>query len=258
MNIKWLSASNLKTFKTCAFQYYLKYTLKLEELRAPSKWTAFGKAVHEVLEQYAKGRKDWEAVTIEMIEKHAPWQYTEEGEELRDQYLKDGNKLVKVALDRPDKPFERKILAIEGEFNDEVVHDMPSKGYMDLVTEIDPQTLEIRDWKTGRPEKKKVLEKDMQCIVYSAVSFMKWPQYQRRIIKIDFLKREPVEIEFTEEQTMQHMRQLATMIKKVKDTEIPTRILDTNRKMMWKCKIPWCIGPKKCDKLYLDLITENK
>ncbi len=254
MNINWISASNFSAFDWCQFRFYLLYEMKMEELKKPSKATAFGSAVHKILERYAKGDKDWKKCTDEALDEYKPWQYLEDPSiEDIEGIHKDAERLVNIALNRAEKPFDRKVLMAEGKFSENLLKEKPLYGFIDLVTEIDKDTIEIRDWKTGRPEKEEVVKSGWQTKIYDLASVMMWPQYKNRLITVDFLKSQPVSFMYTDEERLIHSGQIKDNLDKVQACSKPTRVLDVNRKMMWKCKAPpkgWCLGIEKCDKLY--------
>ena len=253
MKLNWLSHSNLSSFDWCQFRYWLTYELKLPEIKQPSKATEFGSAVHEVLADYAAGQTNWEENLEKYLNKRKPWDYAncnsvEELESLREEIRANGKKLVLKALNREDKPFDREVLVYEGKFDTKLSENLPILGYIDLVTVIDKDTIEIRDWKTGRPEKLADVRKGNQPRIYDLAATLMWPQYPKRIINIDFLKSQPVVMSYTDEERMATIKELEMKSKKIKETKVPTRVLDVNRSIKWKCS--WCIGADLCDELY--------
>jgi RecB family exonuclease len=249
-----LSASKLKTFQWCQFRYYLTYEAKLPEMNRPSKATEVGSVVHEVLEKYALGEKDWEKQLDHSLVKFAPWKLI--GEEMKDvdECPKDMReacmKMIQTAFDRDDKPFSRKIVGTpEQKFDENLSKEIPVLGYIDLVTEIDKDTIEIRDWKTGKQAKEGELREDLQPKIYDLVAMVLWPQYLNRLLTFDYLKGKPISFRFTDEERMVTLREIEELSNTINKIKVPNRIIDIEPKQRWRCS-SWCFGLNKCDNLY--------
>lgn len=63
MKLTSLSASRIKTWQRCKFQYYLNYVLRAD---LGTNWGArHGTAIHAVLEEYADGKLDWKKTLLQ-------------------------------------------------------------------------------------------------------------------------------------------------------------------------------------------------
>src|SRR6056297_3581663 len=66
-----LSYSQINLYKSYPLDYFYRYVLKLPEKNVETKWSDFGKGVHEVLEEYFSGiNKDWNQNSIDKYEKY--------------------------------------------------------------------------------------------------------------------------------------------------------------------------------------------
>jgi len=289
MDMEALSVSRLNTNKDCNFKYFLQYHVKLPELRNPSIYTEKGVAVHEVLELYAKGDKDYEKNLIEYYAKTKLWLLDQRNPEkggfphpqVKTCETCDWNdkgfcKIAKEAVSTvngcPRPNFEddlalaakvvnrtgdedilnRKILGAEVEF-DEIVDGVRLKGVIDLVTEVDEDTLEIIDYKTGRHSKgNAALQKDPQVRIYSVIAKIKWPQYKYRLMTLDYLRKGTISAMFSDEDDELTIQSIKRHNADIRENVNPA---PANYEF-WLCK--FCIGHDRCTQMYASLKKKGK
>lgn len=283
-----LSASAIKTFLHCPFQYYLSYVLKIR--KGHSFATLNGQIIHAVLENYGLGhKKRWEKELLVRYMREKPWELLESFDkhrincegckilkslpELRTDiyeyarkstliedtpkscplfHLFEGRDLIQQVLDRDLNPFDYKILGTEVEFRLDIGHDVLITGIIDMVCELDEDTIEIRDWKTGNfvPSYEDALN-DPQLRLYDVALGLLYPQYKTRLLTFDYLKKTRYTFVINDEQREANRKWIISLAKKIKGTDDPIRDLT------WKCK-SFCL-PDVCDVEYpKKLITIKK
>lgn len=116
------------------------------------------------------------------------------------------------------------------------------KGTIDLVTEIDEETLEIIDWKTGKRmnwatgeiKDFKYLQKDPQLLLYYYAAAKMYPQFKYILMSIFFIRDGgPFSLCFDEEHRVMFMEMLKNRFLEIKGSIRP-KLLDPRRKN-WKC-----------------------
>lgn len=151
-------------------------------------------------------------------------------------------RLMDKFIKRYDPIFRtRKILGIEKAFNIDFGQGVISTGFIDLITELDSETIEVFDYKFGSwvPSFDEFSE-DIQVKLYSLVASILFPQYKEYIITFDYVRKQPLSIAFSREDDKQT---LAEIIKKHQQIEAPQvvrrTIVDGDGKhpeSSWKCK----------------------
>lgn len=281
MDYDALSVSKINTYGDCDWKFALQYHLKLPELRKPTIYTEKGIAVHEVLELYANGDKDYEKRLIDYYKKSKLWKLDQRKPEKggfphpvdktcdtcpwnnngyceiageatstvdgcpRPNFEDDLALAVGVINREGDDAFlQRKILGAEVEF-DEIIGGVRVIGVIDLVTEIDEDTIEIIDYKTGRSTKSNAaLQKDPQVRVYNVIAKMKWPEYKYRIMTLDYLRKKPVTVVFSDEDDKLTELSVIRNDKSIRSNEHPKPL----RWDSWLCK--FCVGKDRCTKMH--------
>lgn len=291
MKIEYLSASRLGVYVDCSFRYFLQYHLKLPELREPTIHTAKGSAVHETLDMFVKGDKDYQAQLMKYYQEHevwkldarpdskggfphpqpkscetCPWAVVTVGGDkpicsIAGKFISDvegcprGNfeddlELTRKTLFRENSPLKRKVIGSEIPFTQEWdgfrVH-----GYIDLVTEIDENTVEVLDYKTGNYAKNTdEAFKDLQMRIYSLVIKRMFPQYKYVMMTLDYLRKSPVSVIFSPEDDEKTRKFLQDIYKRIQEDEEPKRVKS------FKCN--WCVGYEECGKIREKFIKNGK
>ncbi len=287
MIIEYLSASRLDVYQSCPFRYFLQYHLKLPELKTQSIATHKGSAVHEALELHVGG-EDYEKVLKDYYAKYKVWEFDDrkpnrgfphpvekncdtcqwaiydkagrteticsiaqrsilDFDGCPKPNFEDDLKLTKGVIHDENSVLNRKILGAEVAFNKEF-DGFKVRGYMDLVTEIDEDTIEVLDYKTGNYTKNgEDAFKDLQMRIYSMVAKMIFPDYKYVLMTLAYLRKRPVTVIFTKEDDAKTHDFLQEAYKKITDSSNPPR------RKSFKCN--WCVGYDECGKIreqYLD------
>ena len=279
MIIEYLSASRLDTYISCPFKYFLQYHIKLPELKGDSIATHKGSAVHEALEYYVNDNKDYVVSLKEYYTKHKVWEFDNRkpnrgfphpvakdcdncewavhinngticsiADRLVSQFdgcpkpnFEDDLALARHTITRPDSVLNRKIIGAEVAFEKEY-EGFKVRGYIDLITEIDKETLEVRDYKTGNYTKNTdAAFKDLQMRIYSMVAKELFPQYSYVVMTLDYLRKGPVSVIFSKEDDEKTRDFLRDSYKTIAEAKSPIR------KKSFKCS--WCVGYDVCGKI---------
>lgn len=137
----------------------------------------------------------------------------------------------------PNGKLVAKILGVEKEFKTSL-GGVPVKGYMDLVIENDPETLEVIDYKTGKAMSYDAACKDPQVRIYAAVARQMWPQYKYVMVTLHYLKTKPITCAFNENNDKTTLRALAGAYERIANNK------DPQRKKIWLCN--YCVGWDNC------------
>lgn len=156
--------------------------------------------------------------------------------------------LVQKYIDRYTPIFKnRKILGIEKAFSvdtgqvDDIGQKIIFNGFMDLVTEIDKETIEIIDYKFGSwvPSFEEFNE-DIQVKLYSLAARKTFPEYKEIIITFDYIRKNPLSTGFDIDDDN---KTLEFIIQKWKQIQQPQKVKRTiidgdcvNPDSSWKCK----------------------
>lgn len=170
--------------------------------------------------------------------------------------FEDDLRLVEKVLKNQAKPhplIKNKIVGVEVPFDLEF--NGPNNpyrvlGYIDLVTEIDEDTLEVRDYKTGNWAKTyDQAFADPQLRIYSIAAKKLFPSYKFTIMTLDYLRKQPVTVIFSEEDDKETHKALEKYFKEIQSNEDPKR----NKSFM--CK--FCIGYDKCGEYRKKFLNEK-
>ena len=225
----YLRSSSINAHEMCEQSYFLSYVLGLES--NPNKKTEQGTICHKVfeclaLESAAIGRGDTTYIDDnlgqfdvgtepERLLNLAYDYYTEKSvNEFEETHREECLEWVKKALAYNDgevDPRNRKIVAAETHFDFEIDRDWANykfnyegkelegklaiKGTIDLVTEVNENTLEVIDWKTGARKNwgtgeiktYKKLQDDIQLRMYHYALSKLYPQYKTILVSIYFI-----------------------------------------------------------------------
>lgn len=283
MKINKISASAYKTWEKCEFAYFVNYILKLD---GDPNWGALnGSVIHEVIEEYLKDkRKNWRKLLPQIYQKHQPWywhkhipkgetrkQFTHPAEKHCDicPLLKKG--VCTPAGEKPEKVegcpsiayfetlemlehifetrteyFNRKILGIEDHFEIDIGNNVIINGYIDLVTELDKDTIEVIDWKTGTwTQNWDEAMKDIQMRMYCIAAMDLYPQYESYICTFDYVQKVPITVTFDRSDVEESKRWIKETWSSIAQCDKPQRTCNE----IWKCN-SICIGRDNCDKLW--------
>jgi len=219
-----MSATRMQMYLTCRWKYWCNYELKLP--RKPNVSFKLGIAVHEALALAGNIWKKNERFTVEDIDA------------IRDLYNKvaakqgisdttiyhEGQHMVMGRL----KNFgQGKILTVEDRFRVTTDEGVLLTGAMDKVEEIADNTILVTDYKTSNYfETAAELKSDIQLSVYDVVASIKYPNYDRIILALDYLRNEPVHTYRTVGERLGFMEYMLAiykeMLKLEKENAVPT------------------------------------
>ena len=130
-----------------------------------------------------------------------------------------------------------KLIGIEYEFKlpigkDDEGEDIILHGLIDLVSELDNETVEIIDYKTGfKTSSAEELMDDIQPMAYAAAARILFPQYKFFLLTFDYFRGKPITVTFNKEECD------ATIIKIInKWKEIKRKTILSRRKEDYYCK----------------------
>lgn len=217
MNITQASKSGLECFNGCSWQYFLQYICKI---RTPSgKAALLGNICHKVLELYARrGLKNSKKIDhpsyltrlvfISYVKKNPQLVFEESDAKLC-------IKWVNRVLDSNKDPRRLKVLGIEKGFFLEInlpgfsysfldsttkeikTGNFAVNGYIDLIHEVDKDTIEIIDYKfgkytkdfaTGKEKELEDFQKDLQIRLYYLAVKRMFPQYKKIIATFNYVQ----------------------------------------------------------------------
>jgi hypothetical protein len=184
-----MSATKMTMYLQCKWKYWCNYVLHLP--RKPNVSFKLGLAVHEALALAGDIWKQSEGFTKEHIEK------------IKDRYKKvaaregisdttiynDGFQMVMGKL--KNNFSNGKILTVEDKFEVYTDQGVLLMGAMDKVEELREGTLFVSDYKTSKYfETPDQLKSDIQLSMYDAVAKIKYPDYERIVLCLDYLRGE--------------------------------------------------------------------
>lgn len=127
-------------------------------------------------------------------------------------------------------PLNKKIIDIEQLFEFKIKHkdeEIPVIGLMDVVSELNKETLEISDYKSG----KHIMSyneclKDPQLLIYHLAARKKYSQYKNIFVTIYYLRKEPITLAFSEKDEINTENALIKYWELIKNNDTPKRRCD--------------------------------
>ena len=219
-----MSATRMQMYLTCRWKYWCNYVLHLP--RKPNPSFKLGLAVHESLATAGDIWKMQEKFTDkDIIKIKDVYNKTAAREGIADTNIyHDGLSMV---MSRVNNFANGTVLTIEDRFRVTTDEGVMLTGAMDKVEEIDENTILVVDYKTSKYyETAQELKADIQLSVYDVVASIKYPNYRRIILSLDYLRSEPVYTYRTTEERkgfMEYMLAIyAEMLKLKKEKCVPT------------------------------------
>jgi ATP-dependent helicase/DNAse subunit B len=298
----YFRSSSYGAWELCNFKYYLDYILGLQ---SPSLYikTYLGSATHKALELLAQ-RKLCEQEGISTVENEIgtfitrelnpdkcvelAFNYYKEKEqnfEWTEANFKDIRKWVWNVINFNNgmfSPLKRKVIKPEQYFDLEIEQPwanyefpLPNgsalkgklhlKGTIDLITEVEPNVIEVVDWKTGRrsnintgiDKDQKSLHNDSQMLLYYYAMRRLYPEAETIFITIFYINDGgPDTLSFHKKDADRAEEMLRKRFETIKKVQVPKRI-----KPDWRCdKLCWFNrnnfkGDTKniCDRVYQEI-----
>lgn len=288
MRVVKCSASAIGLYNHCPFSYFMKYILGMES--KAGKAALQGNIVHKALEWMAKLRKkgkinvdpmwlldrSWDEHLIAAPEieiRRVTTRIDKETGGLKEAAdFKKCRVAMEVVLDNPYyNPYSLNILDSEQWFalempgeewkcldQDGKVHQFTPRGFIDLVHEIDHDTIEIVDWKTGKrnefytqkPIDEIVLMREIQPRLYHLAAYFLYPKYKNILVTFYYTNDGgPITIAFSQDDLAMTIATLYRFMQTIKkDTLI-------RRNRSWKCKMCSFDRNGICSRVWSDLHT---
>jgi RecB family exonuclease len=272
LKVRHLSASSIKTFKTCQYSYYLSYVRGLRGFNNAGalKGTITHDTVEEILLNKFEKNIDTRASLSDILLLNFDRVLKEDNddcisEEDIDECLGYASKIL---FDKEHDYFNKKILGVEKKFDlcmsefgivlyDNIsglfdgeenakeleynfIKDMRDFafrifGFIDLIIELDKDTIEIVDWKTS----KKCLtpieaRKDVQLLIYDLVCRILFPEYKNRMVTLYYCKHKPITECFSNNDASNTIKALAIKWKQINMCALPQKTI-SKADSFWKC-----------------------
>jgi len=288
MKIVRCSASSIGLYNHCSFAYFLHYILGLES-RA-GKAALQGSIVHQALEWMVKLRKRGKTNVDPMWLLNRAWdEHTAASPEIAIRRVttridkETGGfkecadfKKCRIALetvleDQFYNPYNLNVIDSERWFalampgkewecvdEDGKTHQFASRGFIDFTHELDKETLEIVDWKTGARKSfytqesidEVVLMKEIQPRLYHLAAYFLYPKYKKFLITFYYTNSGgPITIALSQDDLAKTIAILHSFFTTVKrDTLI-------RRNRHWTCKMCGFNNNGICSRVWSDLHT---
>lgn len=288
MKVVKCSASAIGLYNHCPFSYYMHYILGMES--KAGKAALQGTIVHRALEWMAKLRKRGKTNVDPMWLLDRAWdehiaaspeieirkvttridKNTGEFKEAAD--FKKCRVAMEVVLADPYvNPYESKVIDCERWFalempgdewkcldKDGNEHQFAVRGFIDLVNEIDEDTIEIIDYKTGsrkdfytqQPIDEALLMREVQPRLYHLAAYFLYPQYKNILITFYYTNSGgPITIALSQDDLTMTIAALYRFMTTVgRDTLI-------RRNRWWTCKMCSFERNGICSRVWSDLHT---
>ena len=161
-----LSFSQIDTYLACPLKY--KYTYIYQIPTRPSPPLRFGSDIHRVLEEFYRQIKEKEVPSLNDLHQIYLKHWTADGylDKMQEQaYQESGFKILKEFYNKNKSSFQPP-LYIEEEFLLRIAnHGL--KGYIDRVDHLKDGTVEVIDYKTGKPKEQKYIRDNIQLDIYA-------------------------------------------------------------------------------------------
>jgi len=168
------SFSQLAAFSKCPLQYKFAFVLRVP-VPGDKASLIFGKVIHAVLQEFMapllltdKSKLDKNRLSVEKILEiyQARWQMDGyENKDERENYYQKGYKIVTAFAEKLNAANLPQVLFLEKEFNFKI-GEYSIKGAIDRIDVLDDDTLEIIDYKTGKPKEKLEADDKKQLMLY--------------------------------------------------------------------------------------------
>jgi hypothetical protein len=270
MKLYSLSASKIKTYKDCAFKFYLNYHLGLD--LGTSFAADQGSMVHVILQKFGEANKlgiedppvksKWYDYILHAYREEGIWKLSEKALNRpkacdscpyhlaqnnscfvnnsaiesfkgcpKDEF-EDAIWLVQRIINDEtlQNPLNKKIIDVEERFEIDIMDGeevIPIVGYMDVVAELDKETIEVVDYKTGKHTMSyNECLTDPQLLIYHLAARRGYRGYQNIFITINYLRKKPVTLAFGQKDEDGTENAIKKYWYKIKSDESPRRRCD--------------------------------
>jgi len=173
--------------------------------------------------------------------------------------MRESLRLVNAVFDQKNNPLNQKVLEFEERFYILLDNGVKIYGFMDLVIEIDKDTIEIRDWKTGKFQlDNSEIYEDMQMRMYALAVSILYPQYKYVICTLDYPryynstgdKQGEVTASFDQEDHEETKRRIKVAWDMVHNEDL------LKRSPSFKCQFI-CVGYEECNRLWKEITGKD-
>jgi len=219
-----MSATRMQMYLTCRWKYWCNYVLHLP--RKPNVSFKLGIAVHESLALAGDIWKLHEKFTGKSILRiKEVYNKTAAREGIAD--INIYHEGLAMVMSRVNNFANGTILTVEDRFKVTTNEGVMLMGAMDKVEELNEDTVLVTDYKTSKYfETTSELKADIQLSVYDVVASIKYPDYKRIVLSLDYLRGSPVYTYRTPDERkgfMEYMLAIyAEMLKLKKEKCVPT------------------------------------
>lgn len=277
MKISHCSPSSINLYKNCQFAYYLKYIIGLES--KAGKAALQGTIVHKALQiiAYLSTRGNINIDPFAILEwawdkchkanphieirKHTTKKDKMTGLPQESADFKKCKKDLQTVLDDPFyNPQHMKIIGIEKWFKMELSGEewdrFAIRGFMDLAREIDEDTIEIIDWKTGsrtdiisgKVMSSETLTSAVQARLYYLAAYHIFPKYKNILLTFYYTSDGgPITIALSPSEIPFIIGSVFNFMCTVKHSTI------LKRSKNWTCKMCSYYKNDICEKIWSDL-----
>jgi len=185
-----MSATRMSMFLQCKWKYWCNYILHIPKRFNPS--FRLGIAAHEALAAAGKIWMEKEKFTKTDVKKITNvYAKTAAKEGVADGGIYDDG--LQMVLNRLNDFEVGKILLVEDEFKIATDDGVMVMGAMDKVIELNEETLLVVDYKTSKYSyTSSELKSDIQLSLYDLVASLRFPEYKRIILCLDYLRDVPL------------------------------------------------------------------
>lgn len=281
------SASSINSYRNCSFYYFMHYILGMQS-RA-GKAALQGSIVHKTLELMARRTKRGKKEIDPMLFLNYVWdklikkspeieirrvttridKSTGDFKEAAD-FKKCRLVLETILADPFYNPYNLKVVDVEKWFalempgdvwecsdKDGKLHQFTIRGFIDLVHEIDKDTIEIVDWKTGarknfytqQPIDELALTNEIQSRLYHLAAYFLYPQYENIFITFYYTGDGPVTIALSHDDLAITISILHRFFTTIRDDTL------IQRNKSWKCKMCSFYKGDVCSRVWSDYHT---
>jgi len=175
--------------------------------------------------------------------------------------FEEAMKMIEMVIydESPNNPLNKKIIGVEDKFvmyiqdGDDMI---PVVGILDIATELDADTVEIYDYKTGNfTQTYAECKKDPQLLIYNLSARRKMPQYKNAIITIWYLKKSPISLSFSAKDEIGTENAIKHYWRTIRNDVSPVRRCDRRDGTVnfdYKCK--YMCNPEACKRHHAELI----
>jgi ATP-dependent helicase/DNAse subunit B len=290
MQIERASKSALETYQDCAWKYYLNYYCKIRE---PSgKAAVIGTVVHKVMEILSKAKKTGhhllndKYVDIIYLSKICLARESRTNPHL---HFTDGDyktilKLCESIMKTMYNPLKMETIAVEMGFeiqiqkkgfsykytdfktNEEKTGFFTINGFIDLITKVNDNIIEIvdyktgqrKDWITGKDKTHENIDQDLQIQIYNLAAHYAFPN-KKRLLTLYYLKEGgPFTVSLDETSEADILDKIRKIFRAIVLDNDPKRLKDNDERkhQHFKCRKVCYFGRTEengvslCDKYY--------